>query len=61
MKPFIFMAAMVLSLSACDNTKLQLRAPGPAKANDLASTQKADTLKADTIRLDTAQAVAVKH
>ena len=61
MKPFIFLAAMVLSLSACDNTKLQLRAPEPAKTNDLASNQKADTLKTDTIRLDTAQAVAVKH
>lgn len=61
MKPFIFLAAVVMGLSACDNTKLQLRAPEPGKASEMASTIKTDTSKADTIKLDTVKAVAVKH
>jgi hypothetical protein len=46
------MAAMVLSLSACDNTKLQLRAPEP-ESNSTAlavETSKSDTLVSDTIK-----------
>lgn len=58
MKRIIFMAAMVLSLSACDNTKLQLRAPGP-ESNTTAvvkETPTSDTLVAviDTIKKDSA-------
>lgn len=56
MKPFIFLAALVLVLSACDNTKLQLRAPQQNKTGEPAA-----TAKADTIKLDTVKAVAVKH
>ena len=61
MKPFIFLAAVVLSLSACDNTKLQLRAPEAGKSTEMAATAKTDTSKTDTIKLDTVKAVAVKH
>jgi len=55
MKRIIFMAAMVLSLSACDNTKLQLRAPGPeSNAAAAAGKTKSDTLAADTVKKDSA-------
>lgn len=48
------MAAMVLNLSACDNTKLQLRAPEPESNNTAVAveTPKSDTLSADTIKKD---------
>jgi hypothetical protein len=54
MKRILFMAAMVLSLSACDNTKLQLRAPAPEsdKTASLKTAEKPDSLLADTIKKD---------
>lgn len=55
MKLTILIAAMVLSLSACDNTKLQLRAPEPEGTNVkvAAKAQKTDTILTDTIKKDT--------
>lgn len=52
MKRILFMAAMALSLSACDNTKLQLRAPTPESNSAASATaaQKPDSLLADTIK-----------
>lgn len=54
MKRIIFMAALALSFSACDNTKLQLRAAESENTNTLegAVAQKSDTLVSDTIKKD---------
>ena len=54
MKRIIFLAVMVGILSACDNTKIQLRAPGPESNSTAVSaeTPKSDTLKADTLKAD---------
>lgn len=56
MKRIVFMAALVVSLSACDNTKkLQLRAPQPkgTEATASAETKKSDSLLTDSIKKDT--------
>jgi hypothetical protein len=55
MKRILFMAAIVLSLSACDNTKMQLRAPEPDKGNATAALAKTDSLKTDTSQTDSAK------
>ena len=54
MKRIIFMAAMVLSLSACDNTKLQLRASESQNNSTAVAIEgaKSDTLVADTLKKD---------
>ena len=54
MKRILFIAAMVLSLSACDNTKLQLRAPAPENNNteSVTTTEKRDSVMVDTIKKD---------
>lgn len=55
MKRILFMVAMVLSLSACDNTKkLKLRAPAPESNNIVSVTtaEKPDSVMADTIKKD---------
>lgn len=54
MKRILFMAAMVLTISACDNTKLQLRAPAPEGNNTASATgaQQPDSLLADTVKKD---------
>lgn len=54
MKRIIFMAALALSLTACDNTKLQLRAVEPAENAAGTETKKSDTamLSADTLKKD---------
>lgn len=54
MKRLLFMTVMALSLSACDNTKLQLRAPGPDN-NGVApvpTVESTDSLATDSINLD---------
>lgn len=55
MKRILFIAALALSFSACDNTKLQLRAAGSDQANATAGTviQKSDSVVSDTIKKDT--------
>ena len=55
MKRILFVAALVLGLSACDNTKLQLRAPAPESNNTASVTtaEKPDSVMADTIKKDT--------
>lgn len=57
MKRFLFMVAMVLTLSACDNTKMQLRAPAKDKASASTAIAKTDTVKTDTVDTDTITAV----
>lgn len=54
MKRILFVAAMALGLSACDNTKMQLRTPVPQSnsAESATSTQKPDSVLADTIKKD---------
>lgn len=54
MKRIIFIAFMALSLSACDQTKLKLRAPGPASNSNAvaAVSPKSDTVVSDTIKKD---------
>ncbi|WP_316817770.1 hypothetical protein [Pedobacter nyackensis] len=54
MKRIIFMAAIALSFSACDNTKLQLRAVESEsnEATAQAASPKSDTLVTDTIKKD---------
>ncbi|WEK18772.1 MAG: hypothetical protein P0Y49_18505 [Candidatus Pedobacter colombiensis] len=54
MKRFIFIVAMALSLSACDNTeRIRLRAPKAESADEMAATEKKDTLRIDTSKNDT--------
>lgn len=52
MKRIIFMAALALSFSACDNTKLQLRAAGSDNKETAVSTatSNSDTLLTDTVK-----------
>lgn len=54
MKRILSLVTLALSLIACDNTKLQLRAPGPPTDQVAATTttQKPDSISADTIKLD---------
>ncbi|MNK25001.1 hypothetical protein D3C87_433210 [compost metagenome] len=53
MKRFLFMAVMVLSLSACDNTqKIRLRAPEPKSTDATVSTGKVDTIRKDSLNND---------
>jgi hypothetical protein len=54
MKRTIFMAALVLSLTACDNTKLQLRAPEAESSNTAATdvTAKSDSSTTNSIKKD---------
>ncbi|WP_316811203.1 hypothetical protein [Pedobacter heparinus] len=60
MKRFLFMAAALLILSACDNTKMQLRAPAAEQTAANTSVAKTDTVKADTVNVDTGS-TAVKR
>lgn len=54
MKRILFMVVMALSLNACDNTKLQLRAPAPESNSAASATaaQKPDSILADTVKKD---------
>lgn len=54
------MAVVVLLMSACDNTKMQLRAPAAEQTVANASVAKTDTLKTDTVNTDSSS-TAVKH
>jgi hypothetical protein len=60
MKCFIFVVAMAMSLSACDNTKMQLRAPVADEADATTATAKTEVVKKDTVKMDTSS-VVVKH
>lgn len=53
MKRFFFMAAMALTFSACDNTKMQLRAPAAEQTAASTAVAKTDTVKTDTVYRDT--------
>ncbi len=55
MKRIIFMFALVLGLSACDNTKLKLRAPQNSE-----SATRVDSLKTDTTVMDSTHAAGKK-
>lgn len=57
MKRFFLMAAMTVSLIACDHTKMKLRAPAPDQSNAIAKTAAADSLTKDSIQTDTTIAV----
>lgn len=50
MKRILFVAGMVLGLSACDNTKMKLRAPEPDQDKVTAEAGKADTVKTDSLK-----------
>lgn|GEM_PF-1701415 len=52
MKNILLIAAIVLSLSACDNTKVRLSAPPPVNSDSLSAAQKTDTLQLDTLQKD---------
>lgn len=60
MKRIIFMLALVLGLSACDNTKIKLRAAQTDQISESAGVSKPDSLRADTLVRDTTQATAPK-
>jgi hypothetical protein len=53
MKRIIFMFAMVLSLSACDNTKVQLHAPTEAEKATMAQAKTPDSLQLDSAKVKT--------
>lgn len=52
MRRFLFMVAMVLMLSSCDNTKMRLRAPASESTPAIASTEKSDTIVTDSLKKD---------
>lgn len=60
MKRIIFMFALVLGLSACDNTKIKLRAAQTDQTTENAGITKPDSLGADTLVRDTTQAKVPK-
>lgn len=51
MKRIIFMFAMVLSLSACDNTKVKLHAPTEAEKATVAQVGSPDSLQLDSSKV----------
>jgi len=53
MKCIIFMFALVLGLSACDNTKIRLHAPQTDQHSESAAVASGDTVHADTLVTDT--------
>jgi hypothetical protein len=60
MKRIIFMFALVLGLSACDNTKLKLHAPQSDQSSEKAVLAGADSLKSDTLVADSAHTAGKK-
>lgn len=60
MKRIIFMFALVLGLSACDNTKIKLHAPQTNQSSESAAVATGDSLQADTLVTDSGQAATPK-